>query len=76
MRPVRLHIHPARTIMAVACGLGLAAGLSGCSSHATERASLEYHPLVLEPTASGFASARSTPDRVGSPRTLSSVPTD
>ena len=76
MRPVRLHIRSIRTIAAVSSGLGLAACLGGCSSHTTERASLEYRALVIEPTTTGFASTRGTTVRLGSPRTLSSVPTD
>jgi len=53
--------------------LGL--GLAGCSAQSTQRASLEFRPLVLEP-GGGSLSLNGLERSSGGTTTLSSVPTE
>ena len=72
-RPTNLSL--ARLIASSGLACVLASATLGCSSQTTQRASLEFRPLVLDPNGTGVASGSSAGTRSGS-TTLTSVPTD
>ncbi|MFG0293180.1 MAG: hypothetical protein ACIAQF_09005 [Phycisphaerales bacterium JB065] len=76
MARFRRRAHPLALTATLGAGLACACGLGGCSSHPTQRASLEHRTLVIEPVSITASAAPASFGVEHRSVTLSGVPTD